>query len=340
MLLPPNWCFPPNARKLYRTFTGWLISSDFGDNGKQAVWALRVRDTRLAPDAKPVRIPAAFRPTAGSLSISERKAATTKSTSARSIWSRRRGWQGAESTWPGCAVERAGRELFFSEDRLMVVPVRIAGGRPSPLFELRADGYRVSADGKRIVATVHLTDPKTAAPRWCSTGRGFGEVVIWSFFASKGDSFCPRVTRGQTTQNDRLSYGLEDVAAQVLVLYDVGELGADVVGIYFYRFFLQVRAFEGDLFEQLLHDGVQPARADVFGAFVDRAANLATSSRASSVKISLMPSVSSSAEYCLASAFFGSFRMRMKSSTVRDFSSTRIGKRPCSSGIMSLGLET
>ena len=30
--------------------------------------------------------------------------------------------------------------------------------------------------------------------------------------------------------------------------------------------------------------------------------------------------------YCLASAFFGSFRMRMKSSTVSDFSSTRIGK--------------
>ena len=30
----------------------------------------------------------------------------------------------------------------------------------------------------------------------------------------------------------------------------------------------------------------------------------------------------------------------MKSSSVSDFSSTRMGKRPCSSGIMSLGLET
>jgi hypothetical protein len=33
-------------------------------------------------------------------------------------------------------------------------------------------------------------------------------------------------------------------------------------------------------------------------------------------------------------------RIRMKSPSVSDFSSTRMGKRPCSSGIMSLGLET
>ena len=34
----------------------------------------------------------------------------------------------------------------------------------------------------------------------------------------------------------------------------------------------------------------------------------------------------------------GSVRIRTKSSLVRSFSSTRIGKRPCSSGIRSLGL--
>ena len=71
-----------------------------------------------------------------------------------------------------------------------------------------------------------------------------------------------------------------------------------------------------------------------------RKANSAISSRASCVNSSFTPSVSSSAEYCLVSDDFGSVRMRTKSSTVSDCSSTRIGKRPCSSGIRSLGLET
>ncbi len=44
--------------------------------------------------------------------------------------------------------------------------------------------------------------------------------------------------------------------------------------------------------------------------------------------------------YCFVSAFSGSVRMRTKSSSVSDSSSTRIGNRPCSSGIMSLGFET
>ncbi len=57
------------------------------------------------------------------------------------------------------------------------------------------------------------------------------------------------------------------------------------------------------------------------------------------MNVSLMPSVSSRAVYCLTSAFFGSLRMRMKSSRESDFSSTRIGKRPCSSGIRSRGLR-
>src|SRR2546422_460971 len=70
------------------------------------------------------------------------------------------------------------------------------------------------------------------------------------------------------------------------------------------------------------------------------AANLATSARQSSVSTSLIPSVSSSASYCLDNAFFGSLRILMKSSTLSDFSSTRMGNLPCSSGIMSLGLDT
>ena len=37
---------------------------------------------------------------------------------------------------------------------------------------------------------------------------------------------------------------------------------------------LQVGAFEGDLLEQLFHDGVQPARADVLGGLVDAGGEL------------------------------------------------------------------
>ena len=44
--------------------------------------------------------------------------------------------------------------------------------------------------------------------------------------------------------------------------------------------------------------------------------------------------------YCLTSALRGSVRMRTKSSRVSGSSSTRIGKRPCSSGIRSDGFET
>ena len=51
-------------------------------------------------------------------------------------------------------------------------------------------------------------------------------------------------------------------------------------------------------------------------------------------------SVSSKALYCDVSDASGSVRMRTKSSVVSDLSSTRIGKRPCSSGIRSDGLDT
>ena len=52
------------------------------------------------------------------------------------------------------------------------------------------------------------------------------------------------------------------------------------------------------------------------------------------------PSVLSISVYCLMSAFLGSVNIFAKSSSVRLFSSTRIGKRPCNSGIRSDGLET
>src|SRR5580698_10320615 len=133
---------------------------------------------------------------------------------------------------------------------------------------------------------------------------------------------------------------LKDVPAQVLVLDDVRELFAHKCAIHAHVFLLQVRALKGDFLEQTLHDGVR-RRAPMFSIdSLHRAAMRAISTTASSVNESLIPSVSSSATYCLMRADLGSFRMRMKSCSFSDFNSTRIGKRPCSSGIKSLGLDT
>mmetsp|Transcript_53289 Transcript_53289/g.125095 ORF Transcript_53289/g.125095 Transcript_53289/m.125095 type:complete len:346 (-) Transcript_53289:2169-3206(-) len=59
---------------------------------------------------------------------------------------------------------------------------------------------------------------------------------------------------------------------------------------------------------------------------------------ASSCRSSVTPSVASSAWYCLTRLAWVLFRMASKSATDKESSSTRIGSRPCSSGIRSLGL--
>src|ERR1044072_7875153 len=66
----------------------------------------------------------------------------------------------------------------------------------------------------------------------------------------------------------------------------------------------------------------------------------AIASIASGVKRTVTPSVRSSSTYGLVKAFRGSLRMRTKSCLVKGSSSTRIGNRPCSSGIRSAGLAT
>src|SRR5262249_25527040 len=60
----------------------------------------------------------------------------------------------------------------------------------------------------------------------------------------------------------------QNVTAEILVLHDLRQLLAHVVGIYFDRLFLQVGTFEGDLLQQLLENRVQPPRADILGRFV------------------------------------------------------------------------
>src|SRR5882672_5458039 len=59
-----------------------------------------------------------------------------------------------------------------------------------------------------------------------------------------------------------LALSLKDVAREVLVLEDGGQVGADVVGV------------DGHLLEQLLDPRVEPPRPDVLGALVPRGADL------------------------------------------------------------------
>ena len=63
-------------------------------------------------------------------------------------------------------------------------------------------------------------------------------------------------------------------------------------------------------------------------------------SMAESVNVSSTPSVPSSAWYCLINEFRGCTSIRFRSSILSASSSTRIGKRPCSSGIRSEGFAT
>jgi len=71
-----------------------------------------------------------------------------------------------------------------------------------------------------------------------------------------------------------------------------------------------------------------------------RAASRAISRTASPVNSRLTPSVPRSARYWLTRALLGSVRIRTRSSSSRALSSTRIGNRPCSSGMRSVGLLT
>ena len=71
-----------------------------------------------------------------------------------------------------------------------------------------------------------------------------------------------------------------------------------------------------------------------------REAISATASTASGLNWSETPSVFSSSTYWRVRAFSGSLRMRTKSPRVKGSSSTRMGKRPCSSGMRSEGFAT
>ena len=61
---------------------------------------------------------------------------------------------------------------------------------------------------------------------------------------------------------------LENVAAQVLVLHDIRQLLLHVGGVHFKGFLLHFRSFEGNFLENFFQNGVQAARADIFGVLV------------------------------------------------------------------------
>src|SRR2546423_6386853 len=61
----------------------------------------------------------------------------------------------------------------------------------------------------------------------------------------------------------------QDVATQVLILDDFGELFMDIRGIYFDIFLFQIRRLEGKLVENFFENGVQTSSADIFRLLVD-----------------------------------------------------------------------
>src|SRR5205085_5289040 len=67
---------------------------------------------------------------------------------------------------------------------------------------------------------------------------------------------------------------LENIPAQVLIFDDLCERALDVSRVDHLAFDFKVWGVEADLVQDLLHNRVQAARADVFGLFVDAAGEL------------------------------------------------------------------
>ena len=57
---------------------------------------------------------------------------------------------------------------------------------------------------------------------------------------------------------------LQDVAAQVLILDDIGELFVHVSGVHLDVFLFQVGRFKRKLIEHFFQNSMQPPRADIF----------------------------------------------------------------------------
>src|SRR5579863_219411 len=60
----------------------------------------------------------------------------------------------------------------------------------------------------------------------------------------------------------------QNIPAEVLILDDLGQLLAHVGRVHLHGLLLQVRSLEGNLFQQLFENGMQPPRPDILRIFV------------------------------------------------------------------------
>src|SRR5579862_3412872 len=67
-----------------------------------------------------------------------------------------------------------------------------------------------------------------------------------------------------------MAFSSQNVSAEVLVLHNIRKHLLNIGRVDSDGFLLQIRPFEGNVVEKLLHDGVQAPRADILGAFVYR----------------------------------------------------------------------
>ncbi len=83
----------------------------------------------------------------------------------------------------------------------------------------------------------------------------------------------------------------QNVPAEVLVFHSFCKHRLDVSGVNALVLWFQIGSFKTDFFEQLLHDGLQSAGADVFRVFIYLEGKFAIESMASSVKSMITSSV-------------------------------------------------
>jgi dipeptidyl aminopeptidase/acylaminoacyl peptidase len=158
----------------------WLIYDEIGENGKAAIWALPLREGRAVPGGKPLRLTQPeFTCRRARVSKDGKFIAYSSSETPRTeVYVRSFNpetpasggkWQISASGGDIPFWSPDGKELLFltPDNKLMAVPFKTAGGFqagvPTPLFDTHAQSYSVTADGKRILAAVQLTDAKAAA---------------------------------------------------------------------------------------------------------------------------------------------------------------------------------
>ena len=133
---------------------------------------------------------------------------------------------------------------------------------------------------------------------------------------------------------------LQYIPAQVLSFREVLESRIDIGDIHADLDSRHRRRFEGKLLEEALHHRRQPP-GPMFSVLAFAAAAIsAIRDTAGGSNSSSTPSEERSWVYCFTKAPLGSVRIRSKSFAERASSSTRMGKRPWSSGMRSCGLAT